>query len=460
MECCGGVPDPADIFNSTFTDNGIALGGYAGNDVIVVDSLFQNNETAVARADKVITGSVFIDNTYGLFETERIDVYDSSFTGHEIALFGGRGVVEGSTITGNVTGVKGFFEGFTLSENTITNNDVGVVLTESSGFTAPVECNDIFANATYNAKVTGASNKSAPNNWWGTTDAGAINAKIFDAMDDASLGLLNYVPFLVAPFSSSPVCTGASVDLGVTKAGSPDPVVAGEQLTYTVTVSNNDSSTATGVTVTDTLPGGVSFDSSLTTQGSYDDTTGEWGVGTLTGGQTGTLTIVVTVNTSTTGPLANTAIVEGDQPDDNPGDNSATATTTVVQLTCAGVPATIVGTPGDDVLVGTSGNDVIVGREGDDVLVGLGGSDRLCGGPGDDMMSGGGGTDWLLGQAGNDMMSGDDGGDLLIGSTGNDMIRGGDSADFIHCGLGTDFADGGLGAEPPAPTCEFQANIP
>jgi uncharacterized repeat protein (TIGR01451 family) len=51
----------------------------------------------------------------------------------------------------------------------------------------------------------------------------------------------------------------ASADLSVTKSDSPDPVIAGSELTYTIVVSNAGPSTATAVTVTDTLPAGTSY---------------------------------------------------------------------------------------------------------------------------------------------------------------------------------------------------------
>lgn len=47
--------------------------------------------------------------------------------------------------------------------------------------------------------------------------------------------------------------------LTVTKTYSPDPVVAGTKLTYEVIITNTGPSTATGVTLTDTFPAGVTY---------------------------------------------------------------------------------------------------------------------------------------------------------------------------------------------------------
>jgi Ca2+-binding RTX toxin-like protein len=64
-------------------------------------------------------------------------------------------------------------------------------------------------------------------------------------------------------------------------------------------------------------------------------------------------------------------------------------------VTCAGEPATVVGTAGDDVLTGTRGRDVIAGLEGDDVVRGGRGDDVLCGDDGADVVRGGRGDDVL-----------------------------------------------------------------
>lgn len=69
---------------------------------------------------------------------------------------------------------------------------------------------------------------------------------------------------------------------------------------------------------------------------------------------------------------------------------------------CLGQPATIVGTPGNDVVTGTPGNDVIAGLAGDDVVNGTGGNDLLCGHDGNDRLDGGSDADTLDSGAGSD----------------------------------------------------------
>ena len=203
VQCCRGAKEPANISNSTFRYNYVALDGYAVNNVIVRDSLFEENTYAVLSADKIIYDSIFKNNQYGLFQTERISVYDSVFNGNDVALYGGRGVLAYCSIQDNNIGVKAFYQGFTLKNNRITHNDIGVILGSDDGHTPPITYNNIFENFTYNVKTTTVHNIDAQNNWWGTIDPIEIEAKIYDGKDNVSLGLLEYTPFLLEPACDS-----------------------------------------------------------------------------------------------------------------------------------------------------------------------------------------------------------------------------------------------------------------
>jgi uncharacterized repeat protein (TIGR01451 family) len=119
-----------------------------------------------------------------------------------------------------------------------------------------------------------------------------------------------------------------TADLGVTKLAVPDEVFVGEEVTFTVTVTNSDGpSAATGVRVTDLLPSGVNYSSYTKTQGWYDVTSGIWHVGDLAIGGSAVLYITATVNK--VGEISNTATITAcDLPDPTTTDNSAMATFT------------------------------------------------------------------------------------------------------------------------------------
>ncbi|HVX54224.1 InlB B-repeat-containing protein [Nocardioides sp.] len=126
--------------------------------------------------------------------------------------------------------------------------------------------------------------------------------------------------------------------------------------------------------------------------------------------------------------------------------------------TCHGLPATIVGSPGDDDLVGTPGDDVIVALGGDDTIRGLGGDDTICAGAGDDRIHGGGGADLLAGGSGHDRLWGGAGDDVLHGGASygpaharravlGDVLHGGKGADTLYGDLGADRLIGGPGRD-------------
>ncbi|HEV8683403.1 MAG TPA: M14 family zinc carboxypeptidase [Actinomycetota bacterium] len=119
-----------------------------------------------------------------------------------------------------------------------------------------------------------------------------------------------------------------AADLAVTKTDSPDPVMAGSELTYTVTVTNRGSQPATSAKVVDTLPAGVTFVSSSASQGSCSGTsTVTCTLGTILAGGSATVSIKVRPNAG--GTITNTAVVSAEASDPNTANNTATTSTTV-----------------------------------------------------------------------------------------------------------------------------------
>src|SRR5207247_10148515 len=86
-----------------------------------------------------------------------------------------------------------------------------------------------------------------------------------------------------------------SADLVVTKTG-PVTATVSSPLTYSIVARNNGPSPATGVTVSDTLPSGVSFVSASSSQGTCTSASGTvtCSVGNLASGASATITINAT----------------------------------------------------------------------------------------------------------------------------------------------------------------------
>src|SRR5947209_7203842 len=111
---------------------------------------------------------------------------------------------------------------------------------------------------------------------------------------------------------------------------------------------------------------------------------------------------------------------------------------------CNGAPASHTwldasGQPGPTFFDGTNGDDVIVGSDGDDNIDAGPGDDWICGGPGDDSLDGGDGDDVIIGGTGDDGPSGGPGNDTIVGGAGDDDPEGGPGHDFIDAGPGDDW---------------------
>jgi uncharacterized repeat protein (TIGR01451 family) len=217
-----------------------------------------------------------------------------------------------------------------------------------------------------------------------------------------------------------------SADLQVTKTDSPDPVTAGEQLTYTVSARNNGPDPAFAA-FTDQLPPGVVFVSASAPGGcELDLGTVTCLLGTLANGATASGTVVV--RPQLPGTLFNQASVLSSLADPAAGNNTEGESTQVNPRaagsaptgSCRGRPATIVGTGAGETITGTAGPDVIAAGDGGDTVLARKGRDVVCGEAGDDRLFGGKGRDLLIGGAGNDRLGGGKGRDRARGGAGKD----------------------------------------
>lgn len=166
--------------------------------------------------------------------------------------------------------------------------------------------------------------------------------------------------------NSSNDCTGVVVASTTTRAdvrvvsktATPNPVVAGQNLTYVITVENRGPDTATNVVVSDALNGLVStggFQSAAASQGSctpnvvlnVTSANLSCNLGSLAMGAQATVTVVVRPNVAVTGPRTNTATVRSsDVGDPDQTNNSGSVTsqvTAIVDITTAktATPATV-----------------------------------------------------------------------------------------------------------------------
>jgi len=135
--------------------------------------------------------------------------------------------------------------------------------------------------------------------------------------------------------SSASITVLPASDLGVTVTDSPDPVVGGSNVTYTITTTNNGPDTSPGSTVNITLSGGGTIVSTTgATCTSPTASTRQCTIGGLGNGGSNIITMVVTAPSSGPISVSATSVYAGDTfPSNDTGSQSTTVTGTPADMT-------------------------------------------------------------------------------------------------------------------------------
>jgi|GEM_PF-483364 len=326
----GTAPDPDDDVDND--DNGDLLGAVVVSAAITLS----NNGEPITDGDADINTNLSLD--FGFFEHLDVSVTKTANVASVIAGSGAGNVVFTVTVTNqgplDATGVL-----VTDTAVLATNLPAGVTFVSAVG-SGSTSFDSISGNWTVGNLNVGASETLTI-----TLTVGASAADGLILTNTATLSDLNEIDSDQTNNSQSAAVTvNRSVDLAVLKTDNVDPVVPGSgvgNLVYTVSVTNNGPSDASGVTISDTdilaanLPAGVTFVSAAGSNSStFDSSSGVWTIGAIPAGESRSLTITLTVGAGVASGvvMTNTASVATvTEVDADPSNNSESETTSALR---------------------------------------------------------------------------------------------------------------------------------
>jgi hypothetical protein len=282
--------------------------------------------------------------------------------GDGVAIAGGTGnTINGNSITANAglgidLGVSGVTANDVLDPdsgpNNLQNFPVLTSATTTASGTAVVGTLNSLASTQYRIEFFANTTCDTSGNGEGSLFVGSTNVTT-DASGNAAINF-TISPGLgpnaiVTATATSPTgdtsefsaCASTATlpiaNLLVTVTDAPDPVRSGEQVTYTITVTNLGPEVANGVELTVPTPTGTTFASATSSQGTFTaPAAGATGTVTFTLGDiaangTATATVVLNVTAPAGTILSFTATATTTSSDPDATNNTGTATTTVTE---------------------------------------------------------------------------------------------------------------------------------
>jgi large repetitive protein len=119
--------------------------------------------------------------------------------------------------------------------------------------------------------------------------------------------------------------TPVAADVAINKTADIAAPVNGQNVTFTIRVTNAGPSAANAVAVSDLLPATLIFVSATPSAGTYSAASGAWNIGPLANGANAVLTIVATFNGGAAA-VTNAAQLTSGTPDPNPANNTSQVT--------------------------------------------------------------------------------------------------------------------------------------
>jgi uncharacterized repeat protein (TIGR01451 family)/gliding motility-associated-like protein len=297
------------LANSSISNSG-------GNTVIYGDMGISPGNTITGFPPGIVHGTTHINNTTAAnAQTALTTAYNDA---------------AGRTPTANITGVN--LGGLTFSPGVYRSNS-GTTITGKVTLDAGGNPNAVFIFQVANSFVTSGSaivelvnGAQAANVFWqvgtvATLSSGTIfNGTILSNQSITANTGTDVTGRLLAR-SSAVIFVGnvnvnfpyplAQANLIITKTVSAGPYNVGDTIVYTIIARNSGPDTATNVTVKDSLVAGLTFISVSANKGTYNSTTGIFTIDTLLSGEIDTIRIMAMISGS--GPILNTAIINGSE---------------------------------------------------------------------------------------------------------------------------------------------------
>ncbi len=209
-----------------FEGNGISTDG---GSPVISDNFIQGSSSSTGietrnsgSGEAIIVRNTIVGNRYGI---------DSPVASQ---------IIEGNVFQNNQVGING---GGTILNNTIENGEISI----RKPFTQSIiKYNNIIGYSQNSIYMTQyCPDVDATYNWWGTTDAEAIEQSIYDSEDDFNLAKVSFEPFLTAPNTAitSPIEGPTQIVTPTpTPYSTPDPYQSTQETKLTLDCNSSTSS--------------------------------------------------------------------------------------------------------------------------------------------------------------------------------------------------------------------------